>query len=35
MLKHNTTFVLSAESLGILDWLGPRPAAPTAGGVKP
>jgi len=35
MLKHNTTFVLSAESLGILDWLGPRPAAPTAGGGKP
>jgi membrane protease subunit HflC len=30
MLGHNTTFVLSAESLGILDWLQ-QPAKPAAG----
>ncbi len=28
MLGHNTTFVLSAESLGILDWFERVPAAP-------
>jgi len=35
MLEHNTTFVLSAESLGILDWLDQRPQAPAAGGSTP
>jgi membrane protease subunit HflC len=30
MLGHNTTFVLSAESLGILDWFR-QPAKPDAG----
>ena len=30
MLGHNTTFVLSAESLGILDWFR-QPAKPAAG----
>ena len=30
MLGHNTTFVLSAESLGILDWFR-QPAEPAAG----
>ena len=30
MLGHNTTFVLSAESLGILDWFQ-QPAKPAAG----
>jgi hypothetical protein len=25
MLDHNTTFVLSAESLGILDWFSRPP----------
>ncbi|HAO72157.1 MAG TPA: hypothetical protein DCR06_06090 [Planctomycetaceae bacterium] len=28
MLDHNTTFVLSAESLGILDWFNKDPASP-------
>ena len=36
MLDHNTTFVLSADSLGILDWFTKDPAAarkqPAAGG---
>lgn len=32
MLGHNTTFVLSAESLGVLDWFGKVPEAPAAGG---
>ena len=27
MLDHNTTFVLSADSLGILDWFNKDPAA--------
>ncbi|NQW48149.1 MAG: protease modulator HflC [Planctomycetes bacterium] len=33
MLDHNTTFVLSADSLGILDWFNrdPGQAAPAAG----
>ena len=31
MLDHNTTFVLSADSLGILDWFNKDPAA----GVEP
>jgi hypothetical protein len=35
MLDHNTTFVLSADSLGILDWFNKdpgqaRPATPPA-----
>lgn len=33
MLDHNTTFVLSADSLGILDWFNKDPAAPA--GSKP
>lgn len=35
MLKHNTTFVLSAEALGILDWLEEQPRSPAGGGSKP
>jgi len=43
MLDHNTTFVLSADSLGILDWFnrdpgqpgGPPPAKPPAGQGRP
>ena len=35
MLKHNTTFVLSAEALGILDWLDQRPQAKPEGGGRP
>lgn len=31
MLKHNTTFVLSAETLGILDWLDRQPASRPGG----
>jgi hypothetical protein len=27
MLDHNTTFVLSADSLGILDWFNKDPSA--------
>lgn len=35
MLGHNTTFVLSAESLGILDWFGTTPEiTPPAGTAK-
>jgi membrane protease subunit HflC len=34
MLGHNTTFVLSAESLGILDWFERLPDAAAAGGTK-
>jgi len=36
MLDHNTTFVLSADSLGILDWFNKDPAAgaPAAAGSK-
>jgi len=36
MLDHNTTFVLSADSLGILDWFNKDPAAgaPAAVGSK-
>ena len=33
MLDHNTTFVLSAESLGILDWFNKAPG-PSATGVR-
>jgi membrane protease subunit HflC len=32
MLKHNTTFVLSADALGILEWLDQQPAGRTGGG---
>jgi membrane protease subunit HflC len=32
MLDHNTTFVLSADSLGILDWFNKDPAAKTGAG---
>jgi len=35
MLKHNTTFVLSAEALGILDWLEQQPRSRPAGGSGP
>ena len=35
MLGHNTTFVLSAESLGILDWFERVPGPPAAAGAKP
>ena len=37
MLDHNTTFVLSADSLGILDWFNrdPGQAAPTAAPARP
>jgi len=35
MLKHNTTFVLSADSLGILDWLEQQPRSRPAGGSGP
>ena len=43
MLDHNTTFVLSADSLGILDWFSrdpgqaapPAAAPPVAGGRRP
>lgn len=35
MLEHNTTFVLSAEALGILDWLDDRKGAGTTGKVTP
>ena len=47
MLDHNTTFVLSADSLGILDWFNkdparnpsrasqPQPAAPTPAATTP
>ena len=35
MLKHNTTFVLSAEALGILDWLEQQPRSQPAGGSGP
>jgi membrane protease subunit HflC len=31
MLDHNTTFVLSAESLGILDWFNKAPGQPAGG----
>jgi hypothetical protein len=36
MLDHNTTFVLSAESLGILDWFAKPPdrQAPAAVGTN-
>lgn len=36
MLDHNTTFVLSADSLGILDWFNNDPAAgaPPANGTR-
>jgi hypothetical protein len=43
MLDHNTTFVLSADSLGILDWFNrdpgqpgptPAPAAARTGGER-
>jgi len=36
MLDHNTTFVLSADSLGILDWFNKDPTAesPAAGAAK-
>lgn len=30
MLDHNTTFVLSAESLGILDWFNKDPSKDAA-----
>ena len=30
MLDHNTTFVLSADSLGILDWFNKYPSQPSA-----
>ena len=30
MLDHNTTFVLSADSLGILDWFNKDPSQPSA-----
>ena len=32
MLDHNTTFVLSAESLGILDWFNKSPEPSATGG---
>jgi membrane protease subunit HflC len=32
MLKHNTTFVLSADALGILEWLDQQPPGRTGGG---
>lgn len=35
MLEHNTTFVLSAESLGILDWLDGEAAPASGQGGKP
>jgi membrane protease subunit HflC len=37
MLDHNTTFVLSADSLGILDWFNRDPGQPAAppGGPRP
>jgi membrane protease subunit HflC len=35
MLGHNTTFVLSAESLGILDWFERLPETPAGGGAAP
>lgn len=35
MLGHNTTFVLSAESLGILDWFDRLPNAAPDAGTKP
>ncbi len=35
MLDHNTTFVLSAESLGILDWFNKDPAQNPARAAQP
>lgn len=35
MLDHNTTFVLSADSLGILDWFNRDPGQAAAGGAAP
>lgn len=35
MLDHNTTFVLSAESLGILDWFNKAPGQPAGGRPTP
>ena len=35
MLDHNTTFVLSAESLGILDWFNKAPGQATGGRPAP
>lgn len=35
MLDHNTTFVLSAESLGILDWFNKAPGQPAGGRPAP
>jgi membrane protease subunit HflC len=35
MLKHNTTFVLSADTLGILDWLDQQPTKAPRGESKP
>jgi membrane protease subunit HflC len=35
MLGHNTTFVLSAERLGILDWFDRIPEIPAAGEASP
>jgi len=35
MLKHNTTFVLSAETLGILDWLEKQPGGTPGGDRTP
>jgi membrane protease subunit HflC len=32
MLDHNTTFVLSADSLGVLDWFGREPGGTAAAG---
>jgi membrane protease subunit HflC len=35
MLDHNTTFVLSADSLGILDWFNKDPAAAAPAAAQP
>ncbi|MFM8733717.1 MAG: protease modulator HflC [Pirellulales bacterium] len=35
MLDHNTTFVLSADSLGILDWFNRDPGQAGTGGAAP
>lgn len=35
MLDHNTTFVLSADSLGILDWFNKDPSQPAARQPRP
>ncbi len=35
MLDHNTTFVLSADSLGILDWFNSAPGQTTPGQARP